>query len=396
MKFAIENGIIDLSYVQDKYEMSKREELLKKHKWAISQGKDGYWRTYLPDDEKGRKLVKKKNKGDLEALVVDFYKSLEDRPKTFEEAYKNWRLFKDNMVGDNSVYRYETDYKRFFLNTDFSKKEITHITEETVQTFMVSTIKRLGLKKKACKMLYGYIKNTLHSAVVNGYIEKNPVGFLEAKYFYKYCQNSEKPQHKKIVSNDEMTLLYGRFREDYQNNPTYIPTYAVHLATLTGMRVGELSALRWDSITNEYIIIDKSERYSRKTKEYYIDETKNGKERIFPITQDIKRLLDTVKMVEMKNGYISEWVFSNENGRIHAPIISSCIKNKCRQIGIDEKGIHAFRKTLNSKMRCSGVSATIAASLLGHTEEVNEKYYTFDVSSLKEKNDIVTKVTANF
>ena len=107
-------------------------------------------------------------------------------------------------------------------------------------------------------------------------------------------------------------------------------------------------------------------------------------------------MLDTVKMVEMKNGYISEWVFSNENGRIHAPIISSCIKNKCRQLGIDEKGIHAFRKTLNSKMRCSGVSATIAASLLGHTEEVNEKYYTFDVSSLKEKNDIVTKVTANF
>ncbi len=30
-----------------------------------------------------------------------------------------------------------------------------------------------------------------------------------------------------------------------------------------------------------YIIIDKSEKYNRETKEYYIDKTKNGKNMIF-------------------------------------------------------------------------------------------------------------------
>jgi hypothetical protein len=43
-------------------------------------------------------------------------------------------------------------------------------------------------------------------------------------------------------------------------------------------------------------------------------------------------------------------------------------------------------------MRCSGVSATVAASLLGHTAEVNEQYYTFDVSSLQEKAKIVSNI----
>ena len=43
-------------------------------------------------------------------------------------------------------------------------------------------------------------------------------------------------------------------------------------------------------------------------------------------------------------------------------------------------------------MKCNGVSTTVAASLLGHSEEVNEKYYTFDTSSLKEKNNIVSQV----
>lgn len=164
----------------------------------------------------------------------------------------------------------------------------------------------------------------------------------------------------------------------------------MEFATLTGFRVAEISALKWDSITDEYIIVDKSEKYNRKTKEYYIDKTKNQKERIFPLTTEIKDLLNRVKKAEMKSGYICEWVFANENGRIHAPIISSCTKNKCRQVGITEKGIHAYRKTVNSKMRCNGVSSVVAASLLGHSQEVNEEYYTFDVASLEDKIKVVS------
>ena len=79
-------------------------------------------------------------------------------------------------------------------------------------------------------------------------------------------------------------------------------------------------------------------------------------------------------------------------GRVHTNIISSCIKNKCRQLGIEEKGIHAYRKTLNSKMRCNGVSSTVAASLLGHSKEVNENYYTFDISDIAEKAKIVSEI----
>jgi integrase len=216
--------------------------------------------------------------------------------------------------------------------------------------------------------------------------------FLEAKQFYKYCTDVEKAPDKRIVFDEDMKRLYARFYEDYEKQPEYIPTYAVHLATLTGFRAGELAGLDWKSVTDSYIIIDKSEKYNRITKEYFIDKTKNGKNRIFPITDEIRELLDAVRKVEMQNGYMCEWVFANENGRIHAPIISSCSKNKCRQIGISEKGIHAYRRTVNSKMRCNGVSATVAASLLGHTAEVNEQYYTFDVSTLQEKAEIVSNI----
>lgn len=41
---------------------------------------------------------------------------------------------------------------------------------------------------------------------------------------------------------------------------------------------------------------------------------------------------------------------------------------------------------MNSNMKCAGVSGTVAASLLGHTEKVNEENYTYDVSSMEEKS----------
>ena len=45
-------------------------------------------------------------------------------------------------------------------------------------------------------------------------------------------------------------------------------------------------------------------------------------------------------------------------------------------------------------LRNDGVSVTVAAALLGHTEEVNEKHYTFDVSNIEDKRKAVSRVNA--
>lgn len=39
--------------------------------------------------------------------------------------------------------------------------------------------------------------------------------------------------------------------------------------------------------------------------------------------------------------------------------------------------------------KCEGVPTVVAASLLGHTEQVNEQYYTYDVTDIKNKATIV-------
>ena len=66
LKYAIENGMIDTAYVRDMIEMQKRKEILEKHPYKIWEGKDGKWYTYLPDEENGRVLKKRKTEKDIQ------------------------------------------------------------------------------------------------------------------------------------------------------------------------------------------------------------------------------------------------------------------------------------------------------------------------------------------
>ena len=89
LKYAVENGIIDTALLQEKIELQKREEFLKKHSYNIWQGKDGKWRTYLPDEEKGRKLIKRTRKESVEDEIVAFWKQKEENPKIKEVFEEN-------------------------------------------------------------------------------------------------------------------------------------------------------------------------------------------------------------------------------------------------------------------------------------------------------------------
>lgn len=402
MKKAIGNdNIIDTEHIQDIIEMKIREKLLKQHPYSIWEGeKDKKWYTYLPDETKSRKkaLKKRNSKEEIEDLVVEYWKQIikieseKSKKYVFQDAYNNWRSVQDQLVKENSVAKYETDFKRFFEGTDFLSMKIEDITEDKIRIFMVQTIERLKLPKETSRKLFGYISNSIFYARKNLGLESNPLEFLKAKDFYKYCHEKFVPPETKVVSKDKMKLLQEQFYRDHQKMPNYIPTYAVEFACLTGMRVGEIAALRWECITQEYILIDKSEKSDRTKKRYWIEGTKNNKERLFPMTEEIRKLLFKIKKVETEYGYLCEWVFANEDGRIHAPLISACIKTKCRQLGIEVKGIHAFRKTLNSNMRCKGVSSTVASTILGHSPQVNERYYTFDVMDMDEKAKLLEEI----
>lgn len=391
LKFAIENGMLDTALVQEKIEMQKRKEILNKHPYAIWKGKDDYWRTYLPHGN-GRKLIKKKDKSDIENTVMDYWK--EKIPNTFKNRFWIW-VERQEKCGrsDNTISKYESDYKRFFEGDKIENISVQDLSDEDISEFIQRLLNRKEIPYRALKAMFGYLNGVFEKAIIDKVIENNPCKYVDLPIFKQHCKEQKpKSAKERTVSNEEKKLLINKLNMNYERNQSNITRYAVELSLYTGMRVGELSGLKWEDINYEEgtITICRSEKYNRKKNEFYISSTKNDKIRTFPLTEEIKDVLYRVKKAEIQNGFLSEFVFSDEKGRVHARKISGCARNMTmtKEFG-NTKSIHAIRRTLNSNLRCNGVSATVAAALLGHTERVNEENYTYDISSVSEKMKIV-------
>lgn len=407
LKYAIDNGMIDLSYVQEQIEMNKRKELLKKHPYKIWEGKDGKWRTYLPDGEKGRILKKRSTKNAIEDMIVDYYlqiskeesKHNKEKEKTENQFLICFDMWKNKQiaygVSGNTIYKYEYDYKRFFKGTYFEKMDVRSITEEDITIFIISRIRELNLKEKAGKALWGYISGVFRSLMINKKIIDDPCKYIDTKSFFKFYNKEVKTQSERVLNNTEIKMIMERIALDHKEKPWYMPSYAVELAIYTGMRAGELAGLKWENVfLDERIIeISKSEKYNGTNKEYYLSSTKTYKSREFPISDEIMSLLIRIRNVQDKYGCYNGFVFSTSDGNVHCRTISDCMRNKCIQIGMKHtKGMNAVRRTVNSRIRCAGISATVAASLLGHTEEVNNLNYTYDITGMDYKMEIVEKM----
>ena len=407
LKYAVDNGMIDLSYVQEQIEMNKRKELLKKHPYKIWEGKDGKWRTYLPDEEKGRILKKRSTENAIKDMIVEYYlqeakneskcekekKRNENRFSSCFEAWKNKQIAYG--ISGNTVYKYEYDYKRFFEGTDFEGLDIRNITEEDITIFIISRIKKLNLKEKAGKALWGYISGVFRSAKINKRIMDDPCQYVDTKSFFKFYDKEVKSQSDRVLNDKEIEMIMERIALDHKEKSWYMPSYAVELGIYTGMRAGELAGLKWENvfIDKRIIVISKSEKYNGINKEYHLSSTKTYKSREFPISDEIMMLFIKIKKVQDKYGCYNGFVFSTSVGNVHCRTISDCMRNKCIQIGMKHtKGMNAVRRTVNSRIRCAGISATVAASLLGHTEEVNNLNYTYDITGMDYKMEIVEKM----
>lgn len=215
------------------------------------------------------------------------------------------------------------------------------------------------LTKSALINVAGYIKGALFLAYKEGLIEKTPYPSVDLKPIRGFCRIIVKYDEDRVLILDEMKMLIETLHEKQKNKETYIQNYAIELATMTGMRVGELAALKWESIQENGLHIDFSEHRLD-----YEDKS-------------------------------SEYVFSDKSGRVNGHTISCAVNRRCNDAGIDKRSIHAIRRTVSSYLRTRLPIATVA-NLLGHLEETNDKCYHYDISNMNYKKDSLQEMFQSF
>lgn len=226
----VKADILCVADIQEQVTMNKKQ-ILELHQKTYNywQGKNGKWYSYLPKEGVEPPKGKQKesvNEEKLNNKILEYYineesrKNKEDACPTFLEVYRMWRGLKDLELTDNSIYKYDTDYKRFFNDTDFEKMPINQITENTIRLFVLTTVKELKLCKKSCGKFFGYIKNTIRYARVEKIILDNPVEFLEPRDFTKHCVEVERTSASYYTDDELLTLLNG-LHCHYNSAPLY-------------------------------------------------------------------------------------------------------------------------------------------------------------------------------
>ena len=408
-KTALNRGIITIDDVMN----SAKEDIMKTildtvHRFAIKRLSDGRYCTYIPDENKpgGRRQVRKKSRAELYRFLISFY-GLTDvvRPKkTYEALFTEWVEYKKKFIGapnskkglsSSTIRRYQRDYDAHIRGSELSKTDLEDITAVMIEEFFFRIIEEHTLTDRCAGNIFGYLNQSFDYAVRSGYLDMNPMIRVDRQLLLSRCSAPEiTTDADHIFTKTQLAELRQELRRHEAACPGFMPDYAIELALLTGMRIGELAALQWSSIDDHFIHIDYSEHrldFKDKPSEIVIGEPKNRKHRSIPLTAEMRRLFERIR--ETGNLSEEEFVFADKSGnRCTARSIGCAMNRRAKAIGIEHGSIHRIRRTVSSILNQTLPQKDVA-ELLGHTERVNEMHYHFSTADMKEKQSALNTLS---
>lgn len=406
---AINSGIINLSDVQEKVDMTKRQKALSRHKYNIWEGKTGYWYTYLPcdDNTSKRRQIKRKTKADLEDAIVDFYNADSEeeliKKVTLKSLYHEWLDYKAlHTNASSSIRRIDSDWAKYYLNDPIIHIPLVQMDSLMLDIWAHKKIKEYEMTRTEYYNMSIILRQSLIYAVDKKILVESP--FKNMRINTKLLRKvRKKDDHTQVYLNDEQKLLEQEAWRDFHSDTSCTAPLAVILDFQTGLRIGELVALKWSDIKGNYMQVRRMEvRHEeqnddntwKKAELVLVDHVKTdaGYRKVY-LTQTAKNLLKEVRKSYMRYGINSEFIFIDKHGqRIHKYAIDKRIRKYCKYIGISPKSLHKARKTYISTLIDAGVNINTIRSLAGHeNEETTYKNYCFDRMVDKQKEDLLER-----
>lgn len=376
LTYLIESGTIDLTTITQNMNMRKKEKTLEKHKFKIWQGENGRWYTFLPDKFKGRRLVKRASREDLEVLIIEHYEA-EERNPMFKTVFEEWSKEKLQFeeICKGTYDRYFNEYKRFFGGKDFERYRIGNITEQDIDKFIRETIAEEELTRKGFANFRTLIMGPFKYAKKQGYTELSISSFfkdleLSRRIFKPNVKNPE----KEVFSEDEIP----RVIQWLQDHPKP-GNLGLILAFETGLRTGELAALKVSDIEGDTLHVQRQEiRYKlEKGKQAHevveFTKTDAGNRYIYLP----KSAMNTIKQIRLTNPF-GEYLIMEKGKRLYVTTYAYRIRAACKALGIPERSMHKIRKTYGTTLIDSGVDDSLIMSQMGHANiQTTRNYYYF-------------------
>ena len=385
---ALLNGIINVEDVRRALTMKKEEYYLSLHKYEIYQGKDGKWYTYLPDSrqKQGRRKLKRTSEMAIRQAVIDFYKEQEKREQgkeiTLRELYPIWIEWKGaHTRATTSIRRFNCDWKKFYIPyPKLIDKPIVELTVNELDIWAHRLIKQYNMTKTCYYTMTILIRQMLDYAVEPlGIIPVNP--FRQIKLQKKMLRKpAKKNDESQVFLLDETPRIIETALADFNSNPLNTAPLTVPLGFLTGLRLGEMAAIKESDIVGNVLYVQRMEEevydYSdlehiRLIERAVVENTKTeAGVREVPLVPQALKIIEAVKLSNRMNGWPENgFLFLNKGQRMTTRTIKYRISKYCKQCDIMEKSFHKVRKTYISALIDSGININEIRKAVGHTDE---------------------------
>lgn len=335
-----------------------------------------YYRIY---DETGKRTSGKSTGQTSKAAAHEYMKTLiregkliKGRNIDFSEYARNWwiwdkcRYLKTTQSTGGKITRDYADIARGYLTKHilpyFERIKLTEINARKIEDWRIKLLETNALSPKTINNIYAVLRKMLNEAERLEYISRNPISKIN-------------PLHEEGIKKSFLTIpeVKELLKEEHWSDPL---CYAANLLSAsTGIRLGEVVALRSEYVYQDFITVQHS--YSRK---YGIKETKTRDIRDIPIPQKTSTCI-----MELKKRIPVGFIFSNNAGKtpIYYRMITDHLYRALESIGItdDERRrrnitFHSWRHFFNSLLRSRGIIDSKLQKLTGHKTLIMTEHYT--------------------
>ena len=283
-------------------------------------------------------------------------------PDLLKRKYKD--DFEMNFVSEAGYDRNLATLKRI-EDSAIGSMPIINITERQLEAFMKSMTR---YSNSVISKTHQQLKLAFDLAIEEDIVGKNLIS--SSRRLSKRPKSRKPDRIVKGFSEEEQKRFLTALESD--RIPRHRNNYKLQIMIelYTGMRMGEINALKKDDIDFNRSIIHVRGTISRGLNErnYLKDSTKTEKgTREIPMNDLVRPVLEEALKKAPRNKYGLIFYDTNKKDVIATQQVNCYFKRLCRKANIDVRGQHALRHTFATRCIEAGVPAVVLKNWMGHT-----------------------------